>query len=52
MIGDSHVDVETARAAGVVALGCRYGLSPATLLAARPDLIAERASDWPALMGL
>ena len=52
MIGDSHVDVETARAAGARALGCTYGLSPATLAAAEPDLSVDHASDWPAVLGL
>ena len=52
MIGDSHVDVETARAAGTLALGCTFGLSPDTLAAARPDLSVDHASDWPAAFGL
>ena len=52
MIGDSHVDVETARAAGVRALGCRYGLSPESLAAARPDLLVDSPSEWPAALGL
>ncbi len=52
MIGDSHVDVETARAAGARSLGCRFGLSPATLAAAGPDLSVDQASEWPAALGL
>ena len=52
MIGDSHVDVETARAAGTRALGCRYGLSPETLAAARPDAMVESAAEWPGALGL
>ena len=52
MIGDSHVDVETARAAGTRVLGCTFGLSPQTLAAARPDLSVDHASDWPAALGL
>lgn len=46
MVGDSHVDVETARAAGVRSLGCLYGLSPASLLAAQPDAMAQTPTDW------
>ncbi len=46
MVGDSHVDVETARAAGVLSLGCLYGLSPASLLASRPDGLAHTPADW------
>ena len=52
MIGDSHVDIETARAAGTRSLGCTYGLSPATLAAAVPDLTVDHAADWPAALGL
>ncbi len=47
MIGDSHVDVETARAVGARALGCAYGLSPKTLAAAKPDRTVNHASEWP-----
>lgn len=46
MVGDSHVDVETARAAGVRSLGCLYGLSPQTLLASKPGALAQTPADW------
>ena len=52
MIGDSHVDVGTARACGAIALGCTYGLSPQTLAAAHPDLVVNHAANWPAVLGL
>ncbi len=52
MIGDSHVDIETGRAAGCITLGCAYGLSPATLATAAPDLIVDHASEWAARLGL
>lgn len=39
MIGDSAVDVETARNAGVRSVGCTWGLQPDGLLAAKPDVI-------------
>ncbi len=52
LIGDSHVDVETARAAGTRVLGCTFGLSPQTLAAAKPDLSVDHAADWPAALGL
>ncbi len=52
LIGDSHVDVETARAAGTRVLGCTFGLSPATLAAAKPDLSVDHASEWPRALGL
>jgi phosphoglycolate phosphatase len=37
MVGDSPVDVATARAAGVAVAGVAYGLDPERLAAARPD---------------
>ena len=52
MIGDSHVDVLTARACGAVSLGCTFGLAPETLKAARPDLSVDHASEWPRVLGL
>ncbi len=52
MLGDSHVDIETARAAGTYSLGCAYGLSPKTLAAANPDQTVEHARQWPAALGL
>jgi phosphoglycolate phosphatase len=52
MIGDSHVDIETARAAGTRSLGCSYGLSPESLAAAQPDITVDHASDWPAALKL
>jgi phosphoglycolate phosphatase len=52
MIGDSHVDVQTARAAGALALGCSFGLSPQSLSAAQPDLCVEHPSGWPQALRL
>jgi phosphoglycolate phosphatase len=52
MIGDSDVDVLTARRCGARALGCLFGLAPQSLLAAGPDLTVEHASSWPAALGL
>lgn len=46
MIGDSEIDVQTARSAGGWALGCRFGLSPHTLDAAEPDCLVDSAFDW------
>ena len=50
VIGDSHVDVETARNAGAASLGCRYGLSPDSLAAAHPDASVGSAEEWPDLL--
>ncbi len=52
MIGDSHVDVETARACGARSLGCAFGLSPATLAQAGPDVTVDSATEWIQALGL
>jgi len=52
MIGDSDVDVLTARNAGARVLGCSFGLSPHALAAAKPDLMVQAPSEWPAALGL
>ncbi len=46
MIGDSKVDVETARNAGAWAIGCAFGFGPQNLSEIEPDVIVDRASDW------
>jgi phosphoglycolate phosphatase len=52
MIGDSDVDILTARNCGARSLGCTFGLAPHTLEAASPDLLADRPAEWPSLLGL
>jgi phosphoglycolate phosphatase len=52
MIGDSDVDVLTARRAGAISVGCTFGLAPHTLAAAMPDLSVDSPSDWPRALGL
>jgi phosphoglycolate phosphatase len=52
MIGDSDVDILTARRCGARTLACAYGLAPQTLAAAQPDLTAHHPEDWPTLLGL
>lgn len=47
MIGDSDVDIMTARNCGAQSIGCTFGLSPHTLAAAEPDQLADSPSDWP-----
>jgi phosphoglycolate phosphatase len=41
MVGDSGVDVRTARNAGVAAAGVTYGFDPVGLAAERPDLLVD-----------
>src|SRR5271170_2212298 len=45
MIGDSDIDVLTARSSGAWAVGCRFGLAPHTLDAAEPDCLVDSAAD-------
>ena len=52
MIGDSHVDIETARACGARSLGCLFGLSPDTVRASNPDTMVDSADEWPSALGL
>ena len=47
MIGDSDVDILTARNAGVWSIGCSYGLSPHTLETVPPDYLVDSPADWP-----
>ena len=46
MIGDSKVDVLTARNAGAWSLGCQFGFGPQNLLEEPPDLVVDSAFDW------
>lgn len=46
MVGDTDVDVLTARAAGAWSLGCSFGLSPHRLEAAKPDFMVDSPRGW------
>ena len=48
MIGDSSVDILTARNAGVPSCGVTYGFQPETLLEVRPDVLVDRMEDFAA----
>ena len=50
MIGDSDVDIVTARNCGALAIGCTFGLAPHSLAAAAPDALAHAPADWPGLV--
>ena len=45
MVGDTVVDVETARNAGVRACGVRFGFAPEPFDSAQPDLLVDRMED-------
>lgn len=46
MIGDSEVDVQTARNAGTWAVGCAFGFGPQNLMKTPPDVLVDSASEW------
>ena len=46
MIGDSQVDVQTARNAGAWCIGCTFGLAPGSLEAIPPDILVDSPADW------
>jgi phosphoglycolate phosphatase len=46
MIGDSAVDMQTARNAGAWALGCAFGFGPQNLMDVRPDVLVDSAAEW------
>jgi phosphoglycolate phosphatase len=48
MVGDSIVDMQTARNAGVMACGVTYGFQPETLAECPPDLLVDRIEDFAA----
>ncbi len=52
MIGDSDVDVITARRAGTRVLGCSFGLSPHALASAHPDATVDHPLQWQKALGL
>jgi phosphoglycolate phosphatase len=50
MIGDSQVDVQTARNAGAWSIGCTFGLAPGSLEAIPPDVLVDSPTDWTAAL--
>jgi len=52
MIGDSEVDVATARNAGAWCVGCTFGLAPESLAAHPPDVLVDSPADWTAALSL
>jgi phosphoglycolate phosphatase len=51
MIGDSQIDVETARNAGVWSIGCTFGYGPQDLMTSPPDILVDSPADWPEALG-
>jgi phosphoglycolate phosphatase len=52
MIGDSDVDVLTARNVGASVIGCRFGLAPHSLADAPPDCLVDTPLEWLQALGL
>jgi phosphoglycolate phosphatase len=52
MIGDSQVDVQTARNAGAWSIGCTFGLAPETLTAHQPDVLVDSPGEWTTALSL
>jgi phosphoglycolate phosphatase len=50
MIGDSDVDVGTARNAGAWCIGCTFGLAPQSLKDNPPDVLVDSPAEWPAAL--
>lgn len=50
MIGDSGVDVLTARNAGAWSIGCTFGLAPGSLEEVPPDVLVDSPADWTAAL--
>jgi len=46
MVGDSDVDLLTAKRAGAWSMGCRYGLSPHTLENIAADVLVDSPHEW------
>lgn len=49
IVGDSRIDVNTGRNAGMVTVGVTYGFAPHTLEDEPPDVLVDHPSDLPAL---
>jgi phosphoglycolate phosphatase len=47
IIGDSEVDVRTARNAGAWCIGCTFGLAPESLNDNPPDVLVDSPTEWP-----
>jgi phosphoglycolate phosphatase len=52
MIGDTDVDVLTARSCGARSIGCTFGLKPHSLEDAPPDHLAHTPTDWLRILGI
>jgi phosphoglycolate phosphatase len=52
MIGDTDIDVLTARSCGAGSIGCTFGLKPHSLADAPPDNLAHTPADWLRILNI
>ena len=52
MIGDTDVDVLTARNCGARSIGCAFGLKPHSLVDVPPDHLAQSPTDWLSILNI
>ena len=50
MVGDSAVDIQTARNGQIAAVGCTWGFQPETLVPNAPDYLIENMGELPAIV--
>jgi phosphoglycolate phosphatase len=46
IVGDSDIDILTARNAGIYSIGCTYGLAPESLTKVPPDVLVDSPAEW------
>jgi len=51
IIGDSDIDVLTARNSGIYSVGVTYGLAPHTLEDAPPDVLIDKPQELALVLG-
>ena len=51
IVGDSHVDIDTGRNAGMATVGVTYGFAPHTLENGPPDVLVDHPSELSTLFG-
>jgi len=50
MVGDSSVDIQTARNGSIAAVGCNWGFQPESLVTEPPDYLIESMTELPAIV--
>jgi phosphoglycolate phosphatase len=52
MVGDTDIDILTARNCGVRSIGCTFGFKPYSLPPANPDYLAHTPKDWLRILNM